>query len=58
MRPMSIETPPSIAATWPSSEVPTPNGITGEPCLRARRMMAATSSVFSGNTTTSGLCVA
>ena len=27
--------PPSSAATWPSSEVPTPNGMTGASCFGA-----------------------
>ena len=51
----SIETPPSGALTWPSSEVPVPNGIIGTLMLRRRcRTICCTSSVDCGNTTASG----
>ena len=31
---MSTDTPPCSAATWPSSDVPAPNGTIGAPCAR------------------------
>src|SRR5712692_294699 len=43
-----------MASTWPSSEVPTPNGIIGVLWRRHRSTMSRTSSVDSGNTTASG----
>ena len=54
MREKSMHTPPYSAATWPSSDVPTPNAITGTRAARHSRTIAATSSFVSGNTTTSG----
>ena len=36
-----METPPYGALTWPSSEVPAPNGITGTLCCAQMRTMAA-----------------
>ena len=54
MRDRSIETPPCTASRWPSSEEPTPNGITGTACRSASFTTAATSSVLSQNTTASG----
>ena len=50
----SIETPPCGALTWPSSEVPVPNGITGTRCAAQMRTISCTSSVDCGNTTASG----
>ena len=50
----SIDTPPSGALTWPSSEVPVPNGITGTRCAAQMRTISCTSSVLCGNTTASG----
>ena len=35
MRLMSTETPPRGALTWPSSDVPTPKGMTGTPMVAA-----------------------
>ena len=37
MRVRSIDTPPRIALTCPSSELPMPNGIIGTPCRGAGR---------------------
>ena len=45
---MSTETPPSNAATWPSSDVPAPNGTIGVPWSRQIRTTAAASSVLCG----------
>src|SRR5262245_39037563 len=50
----SIETPPWGALTWPSSEVPVPNGITGTRWAAQMRTVSCTSSVLCGNTTASG----
>ena len=50
----SIETPPSGALIWPSSEVPVPNGITGIRWRAQMRTAACTSAVSCGNTTASG----
>ena len=52
--PRSTDTPPANAATWPSSEVPTPNAITGNRCPAQMATMALTSSVVRGNATASG----
>ncbi len=57
MRERSTVTPPRMAETLPSSEVPAPNGMTGTPCSAQSRTIAATSSVEVGNTTASGDCV-
>ena len=46
--------PPCTASRWPSSDEPTPNGITGTRCCAASATAAATSSVDSQNTTASG----
>jgi len=54
MRERSIDTPPCSASRWPSTELPTPNGITGTSCWSASARTAATSSVLSQKTTTSG----
>ena len=43
-----METPPSSAAMWPSSEVPVPKAMTGMPCAAQTRTIAATSSVEFG----------
>ena len=49
MRERSIATPPRSAATWPSSEVPAPNGIIGSAVARRRSATSAlTSSVELG----------
>ena len=50
----STDTPPSGALTWPSSEVPTPNGMIGTPFAAQMRTICCTSAVFCGNTTASG----
>ena len=50
----SIETPPCGALTWPSSEVPVPNGMIGTRCAAQMRTISCTSSVDCGNTTASG----
>ena len=50
----SIETPPCGALTWPSSEVPVPNGITGTLWRAQIRTASCTSAVSCGNTTASG----
>src|SRR5713101_9381201 len=50
----SMETPPNGALTWPSSDVPTPNGMTGSPWLAQIRTIACTSSAEDGNATASG----
>jgi hypothetical protein len=54
MRDRSIDTPPLIALTWPSSDDPAPKGTTGAPWHAAIFITALTSSVVSGKTTTSG----
>ena len=54
MRDRSMHTPPCTAITWPSTEVPTPNGIIGTRWAAQARTMATTSSVLSGNATASG----
>ena len=48
IRVMSTDTPPLSAATWPSSEVPAPNGTIGAPWSRQTRTTAAASSVSHG----------
>src|ERR1019366_4815812 len=50
----SIDTPPSGALMWPSSEVPTPNGMTGTPFAAQMRTICCTSCVVCGYTTASG----
>src|ERR1700722_8761370 len=50
----SSEMPPRGALTWPSSDVPTPNGITGTRAAAHSRTTCCTSSVVCGNTTASG----
>ncbi len=50
----SIEMPPCSAATWPSSEVPVPNGIMGTPWPAQILTIAATSSVDCAKATASG----
>ena len=50
----STQTPPASAFTWPSSDVPAPNGTSGTPCARQAFTIATTSSVERGQTTTSG----
>jgi len=45
MREMSMEIPPNGALTWPSNDVPAPNGITGTPCRAQRATIALTSAV-------------
>ena len=47
-------TPPWSAATWPSSEVPVPKGMTGVRCAAHILTMLATSSPDTGNATASG----
>ena len=54
MRDRSMQTPPWGALTWPSSEVPVPNGITGTRCSAQMRTISATSSVESAKATASG----
>jgi hypothetical protein len=54
MRDRSTLTPPCTASRWPSSEEPTPKGMTGTACAVAWETMKATSSVDSQNTTASG----
>ena len=49
-----METPPSMAAKWPSSEVPVPKAMTGVPCAAQMRTISATSSVDRGKATASG----
>ena len=46
--------PPRGALTWPSSEVPVPNAITGTRCAAHSRTTSCTSSVVCGKTTASG----
>ena len=49
--------PPAGALTWPSSEVPVPNAITGTPCLAQIRTTSWISAVSCAITTASGGCV-
>ena len=49
-----MQTPPLVASTWPSTEVPTPNGIIGTRWRAQALTIATTSSVEWGNTTASG----
>jgi len=51
---MSTDTPPASGITWPSSDVPAPNGTIGTPRSWHARTIAAASSVERGNTTASG----
>ena len=46
--------PPCTANKWPSSDEPTPNGITGTRSSWAQATTWATSAVDSANTTTAG----
>ena len=48
MRAKSSVTPPRIALVWPSSAVPAPKAITGQPCAAQMFTIRATSSVVSG----------
>src|SRR5690606_2932612 len=50
----SIDKPPCTASRWPSSDEPTPNGITGTLYARHCLTASATSSVLRANTTASG----
>ena len=52
--PRSMLMPPCTASRWPSSDEPTPNGITGTAWRRPACTTSATSSVLSQNTTASG----
>ena len=45
---MSTQTPPCSAWTWPSSEVPAPNGTSGAPWRAHTPTMPAASSVLAG----------
>ena len=45
MRDISIETPPCGALTWPSSDVPAPNGMIGASCAAQMRTTSTTSCV-------------
>jgi hypothetical protein len=54
MRVTSIETPPLMAFTWPSSELPMPNGTTGIRSSAHSFTIADTSAVVVGKTTKSG----
>jgi hypothetical protein len=51
-----MQTPPAGALTWPSSEVPVPNAITGTPCLAQTRTTSWMSAVSCAITTASGGC--
>ena len=51
-----MQTPPAGALTWPSSEVPVPNAITGTPCLAQIRTTSWISEVSCAITTASGGC--
>ena len=48
MRVRSTLTPPWIASTWPSSELPAPNAMTGTPCRPQSLTISATSAVVFG----------
>src|ERR1700675_224835 len=52
----SIETPPAGALTWPSSDVPVPNAITGTRYLAQIRTASWMSAVSCAITTASGGC--
>ena len=54
MRLTSMLMPPCTASKCPSSEVPTPNGMTGTLCNAANLTASATSCVHSANTTADG----
>ena len=58
MHDRSSDTPPKGALTWPSSEVPVPNGITGTRASAQSFTTSTTSGVLSANSTASGGCVA
>ncbi len=49
-----MQTPPAGALTWPSSEVPVPNAITGTVCLAQIRTTSWISAVSCAITTASG----
>lgn len=51
---MSTVIPPARAMTWPSSEVPAPNGTSGNRYSAATATIAAASSTLRGHTTMSG----
>src|SRR5215471_14043004 len=52
----SMQMPPAGALTWPSSEVPVPNAMTGTPCLAQIRTVSWMSDVSCAITTPSGGC--
>src|ERR1700759_2040386 len=52
----SMQMPPAGALTWPSSEVPVPNAITGTPCLAQIRTTSWISAVSCAITTAAGGC--
>ena len=54
MRLTSMLMPPCTASRWPSSEEPTPKGMTGTWYCAANATASATSCVFSANTTATG----
>jgi hypothetical protein len=54
IRVISIDTPPDIAFTCPSSDEPAPKGTIGAPYGAAAATMPHTSSVLVGKTTISG----
>ncbi len=54
MRDTSMLMPPCTASRWPSSEEPTPKGMTGTLCSLASFTASATSCVLSANTTAEG----
>ena len=54
MRDRSSDTPPFTASSWPSTDEPAPNGMTGTRFDRHSRTTAITSSLVSANTTASG----
>ncbi|MCY1519643.1 hypothetical protein D9M68_544000 [compost metagenome] len=54
MRETSMLMPPCTASRWPSSDEPTPKGMTGTLCSLASFTASATSCVLSANTTAEG----
>ena len=54
MRDTSMLMPPCTASRWPSSDEPTPKGITGTLCSLASFTASATSCVLSAKTTADG----
>ena len=54
IRDRSSVMPPRTASSWPSIDVPTPQGMIGTRCARHSRTVSATSSSDSANTTASG----